>query len=640
VLLASHFLVKPYYSIFLFNRKMSQPPSQIWNWFFTFLLKRITLVLTLLFCVAMGMALSNMSWLSNNLIEAQAIQNAALYIQSFDQAIDLYSVAAADRARNVEGIEVTHAYLSQPGGIPLPSTFAIELGDRVSNLDGQLTVRFFSDYPFPWREGTGGPQDQFEQDALDFLRRDPRRSFSRLETVGGKSVMRYGEASVMSQSCVACHNTHPNSPKTDWAVGDVAGVWEVSQPLDSLMAKVSNHLRGTFFVLGGMSVLGVSGLTLVIGKLRQTARELEGRVKERTADLALANGDLEKRNQLIQQVFGRYLSNEIVTNLLSTPEGLKLGGERRKITILTSDLRGFTVLSERLPPEEVINILNLYLERMADVIDQYQGTIDEFMGDGILVLFGAPTPRGDDALRSIACACAMQLAMGAVNQKMKQMGLPLLEMGIGINTGEVVVGNIGSEKRTKYGIVGSQVNLTYRIESYTQGGQILISEETLREAGENVKITGKRQVKPKGVKEPITIYEVYGVRGFYNIYLPKEEDLFFPIPNAIPLQYTCLDGKHIGDTALRGYLVKLSAKGAEIRPESPINGNLPPELTNLKLNLLESSQFVEASEDIYAKVVKHQANQGICVHFTSLPPKVQTQLGRLYKSIAHYGEGV
>ncbi|PSB22670.1 adenylate/guanylate cyclase domain-containing protein [filamentous cyanobacterium CCP2] len=619
---------------------MSQPPSQLWNRFFDFLLKRIMLVLTLLFCAAMGMALSNMSWLSSNLIEAQAVQNAALYIQSFDQAIDLYSVAAADRARNVEGIEVTHAYLSQPGGIPLPSTFAIELGDRVSNLDGELTVRFFSDYPFPWREGTGGPQDKFEQDALDFLRRDPRRSFSRLETVDGKSMMRYGEASIMSQSCVACHNTHPNSPKKDWAVGDVAGVWEVSQPLDSLMSKVSNHLRGTLFVLGGMSILGVSGLTLVIGKLRQTARELEGRVKERTADLAQANGDLEKRNQLIQQVFGRYLSNEIVTNLLSTPEGLKLGGERRKITILTSDLRGFTVLSERLPPEEVINILNLYLERMADVIDQYQGTIDEFMGDGILVLFGAPTPREDDALRSIVCACAMQLAMGAVNERMKRMGLPLLEMGIGINTGEVVVGNIGSEKRTKYGIVGSQVNLTYRIESYTQGGQILISEETLREAGGNVKIIGKRQVKPKGVKAPITIYEVYGVSGIYNIYLPREEELFFPIPAPLPLQYTYLDGKHISDVYLKGYLVKLSTKGAEIRPASPSNGNLPPELANLKLNLLQSNQFVEASEDIYAKVVKHQVEQGsFCIHFTSLPPKVQIQLGRLYKSIAHYGEG-
>ncbi|WP_416666265.1 adenylate/guanylate cyclase domain-containing protein [Egbenema bharatensis] len=470
------------------------------------------------------------------------------------------------------------------------------------------------------------------------MRRNPRRSFSRMETHDGRTAMRYGEASIMKQTCVACHNTHPNSPKTDWTVGDVAGVWEITQPLDSLVNRINRDLRGMFFVLGGMSLLGVSGLSLVIGKLRQTARELEGKVEERTADLAHMNVDLEKRNQLIRQVFGRYLSDGIVANLLEHPEGLKLGGERRKITILTSDLRGFTTLSERLPPEEVIDILNLYLERMADVIDQYQGTIDEFMGDGILVLFGAPTPRMDDALRAIACACAMQLAMGAVNEKMQQMSLPLLEMGIGINTGEVVVGNIGSEKRTKYGVVGNQVNLTYRIESYTQGGQILISEETLRAAGANVKITGKRQVKPKGIKEPITIYEVYGVSGFYNIYLPKEAEEFFPIPNPIPVQYAYLDGKHIGDMQFTGALVKLSARGAEIRPDGSTDTSLPPELTNLKLNFVASRQFIEASEDSYAKVTKHQNDQGsFYIHFTSLPPTVQIQLSRLYKSIAYYG---
>ncbi|MHC5824709.1 MAG: adenylate/guanylate cyclase domain-containing protein, partial [Nostoc sp.] len=232
-----------------------------------------------------------------------------------------------------------------------------------------------------------------------------------------------------------------------------------------------------FAMLGGMSVLGLSGLTLVVGKLRENGRNLEHRIRERTTDLAETNTELEKRNQLIRQVFGRYLSDTVVANLLESPERLKLGGERRKITILTSDLRGFTALSERFAPEEVIHILNLYLEYMADLINHYQGTIDEFMGDGILVLFGAPIGKEDDALRAVTCACAMQLAMVGVNEKMKTLGWPLLEMGIGINTGEVIVGNIGSEKRTKYGIVGSQVNLTYRIESYTSGGQILISEQ-------------------------------------------------------------------------------------------------------------------------------------------------------------------
>ena len=165
-------------------------------------------------------------------------------------------------------------------------------------------------------------------------------------------------------------------------------------------------------------------------------RTLEQKVQERTAQL-------KQKNELICKLFGRYLSDEVVANLLSSPEGLKLGGQRRNITILISDLRGFTATSERKSPEEVVEILNFYLGCMADVISQYQGTIIEFMGDGILVLFGAPTAREDDAVRSVACACAMQLAMGEVNAKMKELGLPQLEMGIGLNTGEVVVGNIG-----------------------------------------------------------------------------------------------------------------------------------------------------------------------------------------------------
>jgi adenylate cyclase len=499
---------------------MMQPlVSRVWNRFLRSLLKRIVFVLTLMLCLGGGIALSNITRLSSNLIQSQAVQNAALYIESFNQAINLYSDAAADRVRAV-GLVPTHAYLSQEGAIPLPSTFAIELGDRISERNDAISARFYSDYPFPWRQ-QGGPRDEFEQAALKSLRQNPQQPFSRVERVNGQAVLRYGEASIMQATCVTCHNTHPDSPKTDWEVGNVAGVWEISQPLNNLVTQVEATLRETTFTLGGLSVLGVFGLTLVIGKLKQAARELEGQVQERTLDLTHANADLEQRNQLIRQVFGRYLSNDVVANLLETPEGLKLGGDRRQVTILTSDLRGFTPLSERLQPEEVITILNLYLEHMAEVINKYQGTIDEFMGDGILVLFGAPAVRADDALRAVACACEMQLMMGAVNERMQALGLPHLEMGIGIHTGDVVVGNIGSEKRTKYGIVGSPVNLTYRIESYTRGGQILISEAALKTAGASVKISSQAEVQLKGIQQPITIHEVYGVSGTYNLYLPK-----------------------------------------------------------------------------------------------------------------------
>jgi adenylate cyclase len=343
---------------------------------------------------------------------------------------------------------------------------------------------------------------------------------------------------------------------------------------------------------------------------------------------------LENKNELIRKVFGRYMSDEVVANLLETPSGLQLGGERRKITILTSDIRGFTAQAERLPPEEVIQIINLYLGYMADVITAYQGTIDEFMGDGILVLFGAPTARVDDPQRAVACAVAMQLAMAPVNEKMQEWGLPPLEMGIGINTGEVVVGNIGSEKRAKYGVVGSQVNLTYRIESYSTGGQILISESTLKEVESIVKIDGQKQVLPKGVQQFITIYEVGGIGGKYNLFLSKEEEEFFPVSQAIPLEYAVLDGKHISDTMLAGSLVKLSAKGAEICYDKEVGSFVPSPLSNIKLNLFSEHQG-KASDDIYAKVLEKMTENGsFYIRFTSKPPDVEAELDALYKSLS------
>ena len=342
---------------------------------------------------------------------------------------------------------------------------------------------------------------------------------------------------------------------------------------------------------------------------------------------------LEQKNELIRNIFGRYMSDEVVTSLLERPEALKIGGERRKITMLTSDLRGFTNLSERLSPEEVVKILNFYLGCMTDIITSYQGTIDEFLGDGILVLFGAPTFRKDDAVRAVACAVAMQLAIVSVNRQMKEWGLPNLEMGIGINTGEVVVGNIGSEKRTTYSVVGSQVNLTYRIESYTIGGQILISESTFQEVAAIVSIKGQREILPKGVKQPITIYDLVGIEGKYNLFLSQEEEVFLPLPEAIPVQYTILEGKSVGKNIFTGSLVKLSAKGGMVRSHQRRTDDIPSELSNVKLNLLENNS-TKMSEDIYAKVLENQIEERIFyIYFTAKPLNIAVKLDTLYKSL-------
>jgi ammonium transporter len=331
---------------------------------------------------------------------------------------------------------------------------------------------------------------------------------------------------------------------------------------------------------------------------------------------------LEARTKLIRKTFGRYVSDEVVEQLLKSPNALELGGERKKITILTSDLRGFTAISERLEPEEVVKILNFYLQYMTKIILSYNGTIDKFIGDGILVLFGAPTSREDDAQRAIACAISMQLAMSEINQQIKAWGLPELDMGIGINTGEVVVGNIGSEQRTDYSVIGSPVNLAYRIESYSTGGQILISESTKEETEHLVKIYSETKVKPKGVKEPITIYSINGIAGKYNLFLEVQEEIFYNLPEPILFNYRILSGKHISEELFIAKITDLSRKSAKILMDSTHNCSLLEPLTNLKLNFqLPDNQYNH--HDIYAKVMESNPNTlTFKIDFTSLPREI------------------
>jgi adenylate cyclase len=217
---------------------------------------------------------------------------------------------------------------------------------------------------------------------------------------------------------------------------------------------------------------------------------------------------LERNEQFIRATFGRYVSDEVVANLLEKPEGLKLGGDLREVTILMSDIRAFSTICERLPPDQVMKMLNNYLGTMSEIIMDHQGTIDEFIGDAILAIFGAPTSRPDDAQRAVRCALDMQQAMNDLNRDNREAGLPEISMGIGINTGAVIAGNIGSEKRSKYGVVGHQVNLTARIESQTAGGEVLISETTRDKLNQAFTLGEQKQVRVKGINEPVSIYQV------------------------------------------------------------------------------------------------------------------------------------
>jgi adenylate cyclase len=357
-------------------------------------------------------------------------------------------------------------------------------------------------------------------------------------------------------------------------------------------------------------------------------KRLQDLEKEQKRQLQELNAALELRNRFIRQTFGRYLSDDIVESILERPDGLKIGGEKRQATILMSDLRGFTSLSEGLPAEDVVSMVNIYLETMTDIILKYHGTIDEFIGDGILVIFGAPLQRPDDAQRAVACAVEMQLAMATVNDRNRQAGYPDVALGIGVNTGNMVVGNIGSKKRTKYGVVGSNVNLTARIESYTVGGQIFISENTLKACGDIVRLDNAMQVSPKGVKEPLTIYEVGGIAGDYQLFLPSKPEVgWVELTQPLSLQFTLLEGKHVGEVRYQAAIIKLAPKMAEITAAV-----LPPRLSNLRLSLYDHNDRL-ISDNLYAKVLTHLSDPpGIFqVNFTVLPPEAETFLAESYQ---------
>src|SRR5262252_8642424 len=278
-------------------------------------------------------------------------------------------------------------------------------------------------------------------------------------------------------------------PSAAWYVVVHLPYAEVQHPLRTLSLLFGAGVLLTLGVLGGVVVLISRIITRPILRLATGANAiLDGDYNYRLAipsrdEVGLVTASFNhmaeglKDRDFIKATFGRYLSSDVVHALLASPDGLRLGGELRDLTMLVSDLRGFSSMVARLDPHTVVQITNRYLERMIDVITHYRGTVDEFQGDGILAFFGAPLVADDDPERAVACAIEMQNTMAEVNAEQRRLGLPELAMGIGLNMGAVIVGNIGSEQRTKYGAMGSAINTAYRIESYTVSGQILISPE-------------------------------------------------------------------------------------------------------------------------------------------------------------------
>jgi adenylate cyclase len=352
-----------------------------------------------------------------------------------------------------------------------------------------------------------------------------------------------------------------------------------------------------------------------------------------TGSALAITGYMAHKASLTRATFGRYLTDEVVAQLLESREGFQLGGNRQQLTILASDLRGFTALSERLNPEEVVQIINIYFRQISRVVIRYGGTINKLMGDGMLILFNSALSPENDAQRGIACAIAMQLEMENVNQILNELGFPTLEMGIGLNTGEAVVGNIGSEEHTEYTAIGCEVNLAFRIEAYTTGGEILMSETTQKAAAPTVlKLQQVKPIKVKGFQATKKIYRVLGIGDPYDLFLPIEKETLLPLNYQFLIQYSLLQGKQESDFFYTGYLVKLSQYKAEIQLYSKDINDLPELHTNIKINLRQLHH--QGVEESYAKVIHlSQSQQSFQIRFTYQPPGVVAQLQAMYESL-------
>jgi class 3 adenylate cyclase len=215
-----------------------------------------------------------------------------------------------------------------------------------------------------------------------------------------------------------------------------------------------------------------------------------------------------KERDLIRNTFGRYVDEGIARELLRRPEAARrLGGEKREVVILFSDLRGFTPLAESLSPEATIALVNRHFSRMIEVIRDHRGIIVDFLGDAVLAFFDPLEGTLEATVRqAVGCALKMQAAQTEANAAESQY--PSLEMGIGLHAGEVVVGNIGSESRAKYGIVGAAVNLTHRIQGQAKGGEVVVSEAVWRHTGQFLAAQREFQTRLKGIQEPVTLYVV------------------------------------------------------------------------------------------------------------------------------------
>jgi sigma-B regulation protein RsbU (phosphoserine phosphatase) len=377
----------------------------------------------------------------------------------------------------------------------------------------------------------------------------------------------------------------------------------ITRPLRHLARKTADIARGDF--TAKVPETGAREIADLAGSFNRMGRELI---------------DYMEKRDFIRDTFGRYVTPEVVKILLESKEALEMGGETREVSLLISDLRGFTALTSDMAPEDVIPFLNRYLGKMIEILVDYRAVIDEILGDGILAFFGAPEPLEDHPRRAVACALAMQEAMGDLNRLNQADGLPHLEMGIAVNTGTVVVGNIGSERRSKYSVVGSHVNFASRIESFALGGQVLISATTYERVKELVEVGDLLQAEMKGIPGKATLYEVRAIGAPYNIRIQTRSQALVRLASPMNIHLQRIQEKVVIGSNHEVQLTHLSETGVQVL----LAGDLV-EWEDVRLHLFERDGTPVPGK-VYGKVtqVKVGADNSLTatIRFTSVSPEV------------------
>ncbi len=284
-------------------------------------------------------------------------------------------------------------------------------------------------------------------------------------------------------------------------------------------------VMGVILLIGLLAAMGLANFItrpikkLVDGVLAIASGNLDQEIKvssnDELGELTSAFNRMAislKEKEFIKGAFSTYVSSQVMEEVLKDPGRMALGGARKRATMMFADIRGFTAMSETMEPEQVVSIINAYLSLQTEIVLSHGGILDKFVGDCSMAVFGIPLPQEDDALRAVRAAVEIQKEVEILNQRRRKRGERTVTVGIGINTGEVVSGNMGSSRKMDYTVIGDAVNLAARLESVAEGGSILISENTYQEVQPWIQAERLSPLMVKGKKEKVFVYSVQSIK--------------------------------------------------------------------------------------------------------------------------------